>query len=142
MDCTNYESFYKEGKLTLMAHKKKFDSQPPSCSPLLMRARAERRRKSASSTASRLEKPPNGLATFPVNCTSCKVHNGVRLTGRCISTSTNTSLQGDPSGWLKPPVDLVPTVLADGWPLLQLPTLLRQDGGTSQIQVKGRFQPS
>ena len=28
-----------------------------------------RGRKSASSTASRLEKPPNGLGTFPVNCT-------------------------------------------------------------------------
>ena len=27
-------------------------------------------------------------------------------------------LQGDPSGRLKPPVDLVPTDLAAGWPLL------------------------
>ena len=31
-------------------------------------------------------------------------------------------IQGDPSGWLKPPVDLVPTVLAAGGPVLQLPT--------------------
>ena len=28
----------------------------------------------------------------------------------------------DPSGWLKPPVDSVPTVLAVDGPLLQLPT--------------------
>ena len=27
-------------------------------------------------------------------------------------------VQGDPSGWLKPPVDIVPTVLAAGGPLL------------------------
>ena len=32
------------------------------------------------------------------------------------------TLQGDPSGWLKPPVDLVPTVPAADWPLLQIPT--------------------
>ena len=31
-------------------------------------------------------------------------------------------LQGDHSGWLQPPVDLVPTVLAASGPLLQLPT--------------------
>ena len=31
-------------------------------------------------------------------------------------------IQGDPSGWLKPPVDLVPPVLAAGGPLLHLPT--------------------
>ena len=30
-------------------------------------------------------------------------------------------MQGDPSGWLKHPIDLVPTVMADGWPLMQLP---------------------
>ena len=32
-----------------------------------------------------------------------------------------TSVQGDPSGWLKPPVDLIPTVMVAGGPLLQLP---------------------
>ena len=32
------------------------------------------------------------------------------------------NLQGDPSGWFKPPVDLVPTVMAAGGLLLQLPT--------------------
>ena len=31
-------------------------------------------------------------------------------------------LQGDHSGWLQPPVDLVPTVLAAIGPPLQLPT--------------------
>ena len=31
-------------------------------------------------------------------------------------------LQGDPSVWLQPPIDLVPTVLAADGPLLQLPT--------------------
>ena len=31
-------------------------------------------------------------------------------------------LQGDPSGQLQPPIDLVMTVLADGGPLLWLPT--------------------
>ena len=38
------------------------------------------------------------------------------------ATTDNGYVQGDPSGWLKPPVDLVPTVLAVGGPLLQLPT--------------------
>ena len=32
------------------------------------------------------------------------------------------TLQGDPSGRLKPPVDLLPTILAAGGPLLQLPS--------------------
>ena len=32
------------------------------------------------------------------------------------------SVQGDPSGWLKLSVDLVPTLLAAGGPLLKLPT--------------------
>ena len=30
-------------------------------------------------------------------------------------------LQGDPSGWVIPPIDLAPTVLAAGGPLLYLP---------------------
>ena len=39
-----------------------------------------------------------------------------------VMQEERTHLQGDPSGWLKPPFDLVPTVLAAGWPLLLLPT--------------------
>ena len=39
-----------------------------------------------------------------------------------VMQEERTHLQGDPSGWLKPPFDLVPTVLAAGWPLLQLAT--------------------
>ena len=39
--------------------------------------------------------------------------------GTLYSTYNNLSLevQGDPSGWLKPPVDLVPIVLGVGGPL-------------------------
>ena len=33
------------------------------------------------------------------------------------ATTDNGYVQGDPSGWLKPLVDLVPTVLAVGGPL-------------------------
>ena len=40
MDCINYGSFNKENIALYLWHKKKFDSQPPSCSPL-MRAEAE-----------------------------------------------------------------------------------------------------
>ena len=39
-----------------------------------------------------------------------------------VMQEERTHLQGDPSGWLKPPFDLVPTVLAAGGPLLLLPT--------------------
>ena len=39
-----------------------------------------------------------------------------------VMQEERTHLQGDPSGWLKPPFDLVPTVLAAGGPLLQLST--------------------
>ena len=38
-----------------------------------------------------------------------------------VMQEERTHLQGDPSGWLKPPFDLVPTVLAAGGLLLQLP---------------------
>ena len=31
---------------------------------------------------------------------------------------TRVTLQGDPSGWLIPPLDLVPTIPAAGWPQL------------------------
>ena len=59
-------------------------------------------------------------------------------------------VQGDPSGWLKRPVVLVPTVLAAGGLLLLLPTkvipsnfatylLPRQDGETAQIKANERF---
>ena len=39
-----------------------------------------------------------------------------------VMQEERTHLQGDPSGWLKPPFDLVPTVLAAGGPLLLPPT--------------------
>ena len=53
-------------------------------------------------------------------------------------SAIESNLQGDPSGWLLPPVDLVPTVLAAIEPLLQLPTA--QVGyRTFQIPVNGRL---
>ena len=45
-------------------------------------------------------------------------------------------IQGDPSGWLNPPIDLVMVVLAAGWPILRVTT---PQGRTSQIIVNGRF---
>ena len=49
-------------------------------------------------------------------------HHRVPL-GRILRLKSRVGyLQGDPSRWLKPPVDSVPTVLALGGPLLQLPT--------------------
>ena len=66
------------------------------------------------------------------------VWNRLRFRFRVVAAASalpDIQAQGDPSGWLKSPDDLVPTRYYSY-------LLPRQDGGTSQIQVNGMFLPS